>query len=154
MVAQSTLSSLWCPRRSRKGRTLPMQGTDWILVVDPDAKAVEDWRTSLTIQGLNVESAGSVREAAKKLKVLQCGCLVIDVDLPEMKGYEAAPILKAIQPLAKVIMTARENSKELESKVRQQDVFYYHIKSFSPSELASAVSDALQASKKDQSKAT
>ena len=131
-----------------------MHEADWILVVDPDPKAVEDWRTSLAIQGLNVESAGSVKEAANKLKALQCGCLVIDVDLPEMKGYEAVPILKAIQPLAKVIMTAGVNSRELESRVRQQDIFYYHIKSFSPSELATAVSDALQASKKPQSKPT
>ena len=130
-----------------------MREADWILVVDHDTKAVENWRTCLAIQGLKVESAGSVKEAAKKLKVLQCGCLVIDVDLPEMKGYEAVPILKAIQPLAKVIMTARENSKELESMVREQDVFYYHIKSFSPSELASAVTDALQACRKAQSKA-
>ena len=131
-----------------------MQEADWILVVDPDAKAVEEWRSCLAIQGLKVENAANVKEAAIKLNVLQCGCLIIDVNLPEMKGYEAVPILKAIQPLAQVIMTAGENSKELESKVRQQDVFYYHIKSFSPAELASAVSDALQASRKAQNKVT
>ena len=131
-----------------------MQEANWILVVDPDPNAVEGWRTSLAIQGLKVESAPSVKEAAEKLKVLQCGCLVIDVNLPEMKGYEAVPILKAIQPNAKVIMTAAVNTRDLESKVRQQDVFYYHIKSFSASELASAVSDALQASRKSQSKVT
>ena len=131
-----------------------MQEADWILVVDPDPKAVQDWRTCLAIQGLNVESATSVKEAAAKLKVLQCGCLIIDVDLPEMKGYEAVPILQAIQPNAKVIVTASQNSKQLESEIRQQDVFYYHIKSFSASELGSAVTDALQASKKSQSKVT
>ena len=78
--------------------------------------------------------------------------MVVDVDLPEMKGYEAVPILKAIQPRAKVIMTARSNSKELESKVRRQDVFYYHIKSFNASELASAVSGALRASRRGQTR--
>ncbi len=130
-----------------------MEKASWILVVDPDPKATEDWRACLSAEGINVEKAGSVKEAATKLKVLRCGCMIVDVDLPEMKGYEAVPILKAIQPRAKVIMTARMNSKELESKVRQQDVFYYHIKSFSASELASAVSGALQASRKDQSKA-
>ncbi len=122
-------------------------------MVEPDPKAVEDWRASLWAEGINVEVASSVKEAARKLKVLQCGCLVVDVDLPEMKGYEAVPIFKAIQPQAKVIMTARLNSKELESKVRQQDVFYYHIKSFSTSELVSAVNDALQAGQKNQSNA-
>ncbi len=130
-----------------------MKEASWVLVVDADPKAVEDWRACLSVEGINIEKASSVKEAATKLKVLQCGCLVVDVDLPEMKGYEAVPILKAIQPRAKVIMTARLNSKELESKVREQDVFYYHIKSFSTSELASAVNGALQASRKGQSKA-
>ena len=131
-----------------------MQEAQWILVVDPDQKAVEAWRTSLAIQGLSVESASSVKEAVEKLKVLDCGCLIIDVDLPEMKGYEAVPILQAIEPNAKVIMTAVANTRDLESKIRRQNVFYYHIKSFSASELASAVSDALQACKKAQSKVT
>ena len=130
-----------------------MEETSLILAVDPDLQAVEDWRTLLDVEGVQVERASSVKEAATKLKVLQCGCMVIDVDLPEMKGYEAVPILKAIQPEAKVIMTARSNSKELEARVRQQDVFYYHIKSFSPSELAAAVSGALHAGRKGQSKA-
>ena len=131
-----------------------MSEAEWILVVDSDPNDVEAWRTSLAIQGLKVESAPGVKDAAEKLKVLRCGCLVIDVDLPEMKGYEAVPILKAIQPNARIIMTAAANSRELESKVRRQDVFYYHIKSFSASELASAVTDALQAGRKAQSKAT
>ena len=128
-----------------------MKEACWVLVVDPDPEAVEDWRACLSVEGINVEMASSVKEAATKLKVLQCGCLVVDVDLPEMKGYKAVSILKAIQPRAKVIMTARLNSKALESKVRQQDVFYYHIKSFSTSELVSAVNSALQAGQKSQS---
>lgn len=131
-----------------------MQNVDWILIVDPDPKAVEAWRTCLAIQGLNVESVPSIKGAVEKLKVLKCACMVIDVDLPQMKGYEAVPILQAIEPKAKIIMTAAANTRELESRVRQQDVFYYHIKSFSASELASAVSDALQACKKSQSKVT
>lgn len=127
-----------------------MKEESWVLVVEPDKKAVEDWRACLWAEGINVELASSVKEAARKLKVLQCGCLVVDVDLPEMKGYEAVPIFKAIAPQAKVIMTARLNSKDLESKVRRQDVFYYHIKSFSTSELVLAVNDALQAGQKNK----
>lgn len=127
---------------------MPMEEPAWVMVVDPDLQAVEQCRRALAVDGLNVETAASVKDAANKLRVLRCGCLVIDVDLPDMKGYQAVPILKAIQPQAAVIMTAMQNSKELESKVRQQDVFYYHIKSFGDSELASAVNAALQAGKR------
>ncbi len=130
-----------------------MEKLSWVLVLDPDPKAVEDWRACLRVEGISVEQVSSVKEAARKLKDLRCGCMVVDVDLPEMKGYKAVPILKAIQPHTKVIMTARTNSKDLETNVRRQDVFYYHIKSFSASELASAVRGALQAGQKGQSKA-
>ena len=125
-----------------------MKEASWVLVVEPDPKAAEDWRACLSLEGVDVEMASSVKEAATKLKTLQCSCLVVAVDLPEMKGYEAVPILKAIQPRAKVIMTAKLNSKQLEGKVRGQDVFYYHIKSFGTSELVSAVNAALQADRK------
>ena len=130
-----------------------MKEASWVLVVETDPMAAEDCRVCLSVEGVNVEMASSVKEAATKLKIVQYGCLIVDVDLPEMKGYEAVPILKAIQPRAKVIMTAKLNSKELESKVRQQDVFYYHIKSFSTSELVSAVNGALQVERKGQSNA-
>ena len=130
-----------------------MEDASWVLVLEPDPRAAEDWRACLSVEGVNVEMAGSVKEAAEKLKISRYGCLIVDVDLPEMKGYEAVPILKAIKPQAKVIMTAQLNSKELESKVREQDVFYYHIKSFSTSELVSAVKGALQAGRKGQSNA-
>ena len=129
-----------------------MQDAQWILVVDADPKAVEECRSALVARGLNVESASNVAEAAEKLKLLNCCCLIIDVDLPQMKGYEAVPILRAIEPDVKVIMTASTNTRDLETRIRQQDVFYYHIKSFSSSELASAVADALQACKKSRNK--
>ncbi len=125
-----------------------MDEMSWILVVDPDPKAAEDWRACLRVDGISVEQVSSVKEAATKLKDLRCACMVVYVDLPEMRGYKAVPILKAIEPRAKVIMTASVNSKNLETNVRQQDVFYYHIKSFSASELASAVNGALQASRR------
>jgi len=40
-----------------------------------------------------------------------------------------------------VILTARANTKELEAKVRAQDIFYYYIKSFKGEELLMAVNN-------------
>jgi DNA-binding NarL/FixJ family response regulator len=69
--------------------------------------------------------------------------LIMDVDLPEMKGYEAVSILKSIDPDIKVIMTTKRNSKRLEAKVRAQDIFFYFIKSFGKEELKMAINNAL-----------
>ena len=66
----------------------------------------------------------------------------MDVDIPEMKGYEAVSILKNLDPQIKIIMTTKKNTKKLEAKVREQDIFYYFIKSFDKEELKMAIHNA------------
>jgi len=56
-----------------------------------------------------------------------------------LKGYEAVPLIRTINNNPPVIMVAAENTQELETKVREQDVFYYHLMSFDPNELRLAV---------------
>jgi CheY-like chemotaxis protein len=68
----------------------------------------------------------------------------MDVDLPEMKGFDAVPILEKISPDIKIIMTTKRNSKEQEAKVREQNIFYYFIKSFNKEELKMALASALK----------
>ena len=85
---------------------------------------------------------GSLAEAIKKLSGSSIPCVILDVDLPEMKGYEAVSVLKNINPDLKIIMTTRTNSRELEAKVREQDVFFYFIKSFGKDELKLAIHNA------------
>jgi DNA-binding NtrC family response regulator len=65
-------------------------------------------------------------------------------DMPEMQGHEVVPIIKALAPRLPVIITAPENSQELEVKVRQASIFYYHVKSFGLEELDLAVQNALE----------
>ncbi|MDH5705926.1 MAG: response regulator, partial [Candidatus Aminicenantes bacterium] len=69
-------------------------------------------------------------------------CLIMDVNLPEMKGYEAVSIIKSIDPKIKIIMTTKKNTKSLEAKVREQDIFFYFIKSFGKEELKLAIHNA------------
>jgi len=66
----------------------------------------------------------------------------MDVDLPEIKGYDAVSILKGIDPAIKVIMTTKKNTKMLEAKVREQDIFFYFIKTFGKEELKLAINNA------------
>jgi len=57
---------------------------------------------------------------------------------------DSISILKTIDPSVQVIMTAAENTAELEAEVRKQDIFYYHIKSFDREELIEAVRDVFK----------
>jgi len=66
----------------------------------------------------------------------------MEVDLPEMKGYEAVSIVKSLDPKLRIIMMTKKNSKKLEAKVRAQDIFFYFIKSFGLEELKLAIKNA------------
>jgi CheY-like chemotaxis protein len=115
-----------------------------ILIVDPDKRVSGKLWSLLTGEGYDVETSEGVSEAAKWLKDAKFDCVIMDVALPEMKGYEAIPILRAINPKVEIVMTAAENTAELEAKVRKQDIFYYYIKSFDQNELQEAVRDVFK----------
>ena len=115
-----------------------------ILIVDPDKRASRELSSLFTGEGYEVEISGGITKAAERVKDVKFDCVIMDVSLPEMRGHEAAPILKAIDPKVQIIMTAAENSMELEQEVRKQDIFYYYIKSFDQKELREAVRDVFK----------
>ena len=114
-----------------------------ILIIDPDRKERQDLTAFLRKVDYYVESGKGLPEVIKKLSEGCFDCLIMDVDLPEMKGYEAVSILKNIDPDIKIIMTTKKNTKRLEAKVREQDIFFYFIKSFGKEELKMAINNAL-----------
>ncbi|MCJ7563056.1 MAG: response regulator [Candidatus Aminicenantes bacterium] len=114
-----------------------------ILVIDPNTKIRKDLETFLKNENYYVETGRRLTEAIKKISQGYFDCLILDVDLPEMKGYEAVSILKNLDPKIKIIMTAEKNTKRLEAKVREQNIFFYFIKSFGKDELKLAIKNAL-----------
>ena len=119
-------------------------GPKRILIVDPDNGTAQELSSLFSDEGYDVEISGGIRKAAERIKDVKFDCVIMDVDLPEMKGYEAVPVLKAIDPKVQIIMTATENTMELEVKVRKHDIFYYYIKSFDREELTEAVRDVFK----------
>ena len=115
-----------------------------ILIVDPDTQAARELSWLFTKEGYDVETSGCITKAAERIRDVKFDCVIMDVSLPEMAGYEAVSILKAIDSKVQVIMTATENTLELEEKVRKQDIFYYYIKSFNREELKEAVRDVFK----------
>lgn len=114
-----------------------------ILLIDPDGRVRKELASFLKSEDYEVETGRSFSEAIKKISQGNYGCLILDVDLPEMRGYEAVSILKNLDPKLKIIMTAGKNTKRLEAKVREQDIFFYFIKSFGKDELRLAIRNAL-----------
>src|SRR4030042_6611691 len=110
-----------------------------ILIIDPDPKTRRDLVHFLTKDHYTLETGKNLFEAIKKVDEGGFDCLVMDIDLPEMKGYEAVPVLKNLDPSLRIILATKRNDKRREAKARAQDIFYYFIKSFGKEELRLAV---------------
>jgi len=110
-----------------------------ILIIDPDTKFRRECAALLKKENYDVETVNGIPEALKKISGHEFDCLIIDVNLPGMKGYEVVPFLKNMNANIKIIITTGKNTKRLETKVREQDIFYYFIKSFGKDELIMAI---------------
>ncbi len=115
-----------------------------ILILDPDTKMREEYASLFSNVDSLVITRSGITKAIEKIRKVPFDCIIMDVDLPEMKGYEAVKIVRNFNPKVKVIITSTSNSRELESKVREQDIFYYHIKSFENQELILAVDNVFK----------
>ena len=114
-----------------------------VLLLDRDAGVRAEIARLLADRGYVVKDGGSAREAAAILAEGPVGCAVVDVELEDIPGLDAIPLLRRKDPQLRVIVTARENTKDLEAKVRQQDVLYYYVKSFKREELVQALARAI-----------
>jgi len=113
-----------------------------VLIIDSNIPERTVMATYLKSENFYVETGRGIKDAVKKISEGHFGCLIMDIELPEMKGYEAVPILKSIDPQIKIIMTTKKNTKSLEAKVRKQEIFFYFIKSFDKEELKLAINNA------------
>jgi len=115
-----------------------------ILIIDPDRDV---WKTYFNLFGnenYHLEFCSSISEGIGIITIIQFDCLIMDVFLPDMKGWAAVPILRGLAPNIKIIMTSSRNSIHLESKIRDQQIFYYYIKSFDRDELKLAVQNVFK----------
>ena len=113
-----------------------------VLIIDSNIPERTVMATYLKSENFYVETGRGIKDAVKKISEGHFGCLIMDIELPEMKGYEAVSILKSIDPQIKIIMTTKKNTKSLEAKVRKQEIFFYFIKSFDKEELKLAINNA------------
>ena len=116
------------------------------MIADGDKNSLEVTCDLLLQEGYRVEKTTRLNDVFRGLQREKIDVLILDVQMPEMKGYEAIPVIKGMAPNLPIIMTAAENSPELESQVRHEGIFYYHVKAFGFEELKLAVENAVKKS--------
>jgi len=106
----------------------------------------DPWRADiarfLEQQGHTVTVTHRGSEAVEIVKHRPIGCAIVDVELQDGSGLDLISSLRSVQRRLPVIVTAQVNTRELEARVRQQPVLYYHVKGFAREELLTAVEEA------------
>lgn len=115
-----------------------------ILVLDTDPGAQAEIERIFRDDDLAVDICPRIVDAVGCLREARYAAAVVDVGLADTPWDQAVGILKAVDGTLPVILTARTNTRELESKIREQDIFYYYIKSFDAEELRLAVLEAMR----------
>ena len=91
-----------------------------MLVVDDDVAILELVGTRLTLAGYVVLTARNVREALSRLNDRRYDGMVLDLNMPEMDGFEVLEKMK-VHGRAKpptLVLTARHNAADVERAVR------------------------------------
>lgn len=106
-----------------------------ILVVEDDisvagtiAETIERWNHNVTVSGTG-------KDALAKLRQKKFHLALLDIFLPDIKGYELIPSFKAIWPEIGIVTMTGHNTRELEWEVRKQGIIYYMIKPFNMNDM-------------------
>lgn len=114
-----------------------------LLIGEPGCDLATELDPWVTEKGYKVRAVDSIKDVFLTLQNQKVHVLVMDLSLPENMGHEAISIIKSMYRDLPVIVTTDENNLELESRVRQMGIFYYHVKSFGPDELMLAIASAM-----------
>jgi len=122
-----------------------METGETILIAEPGASMASGLSPFLKDSGLSVVQVSTLRETLMTLQRRRIDVLVMDAELLE-KDFEFLSIIKGMEEDLPIILCAEFNTPEIESKVRQQRVFFYHIKSFGNQDLQMAIHNAIHKS--------
>jgi DNA-binding NtrC family response regulator len=90
------------------------------------------------------EIAESFTDAIEQAQVTNWHCIIMDADLPEMEDREVIRLMKTISKNTPIIITTDKNTLELETKAREQKVYYYHVRCSNLDGLQLAISSVFE----------
>lgn len=99
---------------------LPTEGqARRLLIVDDDPASRASVRTLLSSQPVDISEAGSAEEALSILRGETFDCVVLDLGLPGISGFDFLERLAAVEPRPPVVVySARELSREDQLRIR------------------------------------
>jgi len=115
-----------------------------ILVVDDDELVLTSLSELLRLDGYQVETAGSFREASAHLAAAEFQVVIADVSMPEIDGFELLKLVRGRYPETAVIMITGYGTIENAVEAIKRGAFDYLTKPIIDDEIKVVVERALK----------
>ncbi|MFD1658799.1 response regulator transcription factor [Streptomyces caeni] len=120
-----------------------------LLLVEDDAAIRTALTRSLTERGHAVASAGTGLEALRLLVERQPDLLLLDLGLPDVDGYEALRMIRAVSDVPVIVATARDEEAEM-IRVLDAGADDYLVKPFGPGQVDARIRAVLRRTTADR----
>jgi DNA-binding NtrC family response regulator len=114
-----------------------------VCVVDDDASIRESVESLLRAEGLRVETYCSAKEFLARPSVESPGCLVLDVELPGLSGFELQRELFRAEPDMPIIFLTGHGDIPMSVRAIKAGAFEFLTKPFDPEDLLDAIQEGL-----------
>ncbi len=118
-----------------------------IAVVDDDPSVVKSLARALRLAGYEVATFGSAQAFLGAGSPLLPQCLVLDVHMPEMTGFELQDRLTAQGCCVPIIFVTAQDTPQTQTRARQAGSFGFFVKPFDPQALLGAIGEAVGSSR-------
>jgi len=118
-----------------------------LLIAEPTEMLISELYKFLSDRGVNIVQTRNLKDTLLILQKQRVDVLVINISLLG-QDFAFISIIKGIEEGLQIIVCAETNTPEFESSIRQQGIFFYHLKSFGIQDLKIAISNAIEKASK------
>jgi FixJ family two-component response regulator len=115
----------------------------FIAVVDDDPSVVKSLVRALRLDGYEVATFGSGRDFLRAVSTSLPRCLVLDVHMPEMNGFELQDQLAAQGVCVPIIFVTAHDTPQTRARAHHTGSFGFFLKPFDPKALFKAIGQAM-----------
>lgn len=118
-----------------------------VLIVDDEKEICESIKMILEYEGYAVNASTSAIQGLKYFEENQVACLLLDIQMPEMNGFEVLKRVKQINPSISVVIISAHGSIENAIKATKLGAFDFIEKPIDREKLLISVRNAVEQSK-------
>ena len=131
--------SCMAPTNFKMAQIIPM-----IAVVDDDRSITKSLARLLRLAGYGVDTFGSAQEFLNRLGISLPKCLVLDVQMPGMSGFELQSRMKELGHAVPIVFITAHDTLQTRASASQSGTIRLFLKPFDDTALLTAIDEAVK----------